>query len=160
MKYCFLFLALLTVQASFSQSELETLPEFNIFTLEGESFNQDDIKTGSSSYFIYYDPSCGHCVRAFKVLNLKSEQLKNADVQIYTVSAGTDYQTLTFFEEIAPRLKTLDNLHILKDRDYAFADIFFVGLFPSGYLYDEENKLVKTYEGEAEAVLFLNDLPE
>ncbi|NEV94515.1 redoxin domain-containing protein [Psychroflexus sp. YR1-1] len=160
MRYCFLFLAMMTVQSSFAQSELETLPEFNIFTLEGETFTQDDIKKDSPSYFIYYDPSCGHCVRAFKVLNLKAEQLKNADVHIYAVSAGANQQTLKFFEEIAPQLKDLENLHLLKDKNYAFADIFFVGLFPSGYLYDEDNKLIKTYEGEAEAVLFLNDLPE
>ncbi|MBZ9627132.1 redoxin domain-containing protein [Psychroflexus sp. CAK57W] len=160
MKYIILIFSLFIAQEQMAQSDIETLPEFTIYTLEGESFTQDNIKKDSPSYFIYYDPSCGHCVRAFKRLNLKSEQLKKADVQIYTVSAGTKQQTLRFFEEIAPRLKTLENLHILKDRDYALADIFFVRLFPSGYLYDKENKLIKSYEGEAEAVLFLNDLPE
>lgn len=160
MKYIILFFSLLIAQDFVGQNELETLPEFDIVTLEGESFSQDNIKKDSQSFFIYFDPTCGHCIQAFKLLNVKSEQLKNANVQIYTVSGSTTEQTRNFFKDIAPRLKSLDNLHFLKDLDYAFADAFQVGSFPSGYLYDKENKLVKTYEGTIETILFLNDLPE
>lgn len=160
MKYIILFFSLLVAQEHIAQNKLEILPEFDIVTLEGESFSQNNIKKDSQSFFMYYDPSCGHCIQAFKLLNLKSDQLKEADVQIYTVSGSTSEQTQKFFEEIAPKLKNLDNLHILKDKDYAFADAFQVGMFPSGYLYDKENKLMTTYEGTSETLLFLNDLHE
>lgn len=158
MKYIILFFSLFFAQEQFAQ--LETLPEFNIVTLGGETFSQDDIKKDSNTFLIYFDPTCSHCKSAFKLLNLKSEQLKKANVQIYAVSGNTEQLTREFFKDIAPRLQNLDNLHRLIDLDYAFADAFQVGLFPSGYLYDEENNLIKTYEGVAETTLFLNDLPE
>jgi peroxiredoxin len=159
MKYILLFISLAFTQVHIAQTYPETLPEFEIFSLNGETFNQDQVKKGGYSYFIYYNPTCGHCVKAFKLLNLKSNQIKDTAVEIYTISANTVDLTEQFFEDNAPRLRELDNVHILRDDDYHFADTFGVGPFPSAYLYDEDFKLVKVLEGTAEVVLFINDLP-
>jgi hypothetical protein len=91
-------------------------------------------------------------------LNLKSEQIKNAKVKLYPVSANTEEETNKFFEQYAPNIQSLTNTQILRDDDNKFADAFFVGPFPTSYLYDKDNKLVKVFEGSDDVVLFLNEL--
>ena len=159
MKYLLLIICLAFTQIHMAQTYPETLPEFEIFSLNGKTFDQDQVKKGSYSYFVYYNPTCGHCVNAFKLLNLKSDQIKDAEVEIYTISANTVEQTQQFFENQAPLLKDLKNIHILRDEDYRFADIFGVGPFPTAFLYDDSQNLVKVMEGTSQVVLFMNDLP-
>jgi peroxiredoxin len=158
MKPIILFLSLIITQVSFAQDYPETLPEFEIFTLDGNTFNQNDIKKDTYSYFVYFDPTCGHCKTAFKLLNLKSEQIKNADIQVYPVSSNTKEETTMFFEKYAPNIQNLNNTQILIDDDYEFVDTFLVGIFPTAYLYDKDNKLVKVFKGSAQVVLFINEI--
>jgi len=91
-------------------------------------------------------------------LNFKSEQIKKADVKLYPVSANTEEETNKFFKQYAPNIQNLTNTKILLDDDYKFADAFFVGPFPTSFLYDKDNKLVKVFEGGDDVVLFLNEL--
>ena len=158
MKPIILFLSLIITQVSFAQDYPELLPEFEIFTLEGNTFNQNDIEKDTYNYFVYFNPTCGHCKTAFKLLNLKSEQIKNAKVQLYPVSSNTEEETIEFFKQYAPNIQNLTNTKILLDDDYKFADAFFVGPFPTSFLYDKDNKLVKVFEGSDAVVLFLNEL--
>lgn len=158
MKYCFLFLAFITIQTSFGQDYPENIPDFEIWTLEGDKFTQEQVEKNSYTYFIYFSPTCGHCQDAFKFLNLKADQLESADVQVYPVSSNTEKETLKFFSAYASKIQNLENIHILRDIDFKFAEIFDVVSFPTSYLYDQDGKLVKVFEGASEAVLFLNEL--
>jgi thiol-disulfide isomerase/thioredoxin len=158
MKYIILFLSLIITQAGFAQDYPESLPDFKIFTLEGNTFNQNDIEKDTYTYFVYFNPTCGHCRTAFKLLNFKSEQIKKAKVKLYPVSANTEEETNKFFKQYAPNIQNLANTKILIDDDYTFADAFSVGPFPTSFLYDKNNKLVKVFEGGEDVVLFLNEL--
>jgi thiol-disulfide isomerase/thioredoxin len=158
MKYIILFLSLIITQISFAQDYPESLPDFKIFTLEGNAFNQNNIEKDTYTYFVYFNPTCGHCKTAFKLLNLKSEQIKKTKVKLYPVSANTKEETNKFFKQYAPNIQSLTNTQILRDDDYKFADAFSVGPFPTSFLYDKNNKLVKVFEGGDDVVLFLNEL--
>ena len=158
MKYFFLFVSFIAVQTSFAQNYPEKLPAFEILTLDGETFSQEDIEKNTYNFFVYFNPTCGHCVDAFTFLNLKAEQIKNAEVHVYPVSSNTEELTLKFFEKHAPKIKDLKNLHVLKDVDYKFADTFDVGAFPASYLYDQDNNLVKVFEGASEVLFFLKEI--
>lgn len=158
MKYCFLFFAFLTIQISFSQAYPEQLPDFEISTLEGEIFTQEQVQKNTNVCFIYFSPTCGHCKDAFKFLNLKANQIENANVQVYPVSSNTQEETIKFFNTYAPKIHHLKNIHILKDDNFKFADIFDVGLFPTCYLYDQDRNLVKVFEGPSEILFFLNEV--
>jgi peroxiredoxin len=158
MKNILLVFSLFITQSYIAQSHPERLVDFELYELNGETFSKENIKENSFNYFIYYNPTCGHCVDTFKVLNLKSDQIKKADVQIYTISANTEQLTRSFFEQHAPKLQNLVNVEILRDEDYKFADAFNVGPFPTAFLYNKNNKLIKVYEGTSEVVLFLNEI--
>jgi len=154
----FIVLSLLITQASIAQNYPETLPEFKIFALNGDEFNNEKLAKNTYSYFIYFNPECGHCRTAFKKLNTKAEALKNANVKLYPVSANTQEKTEQFFEKYAPKMVDLKNMIVLRDDDYKFADVLFVSGYPTSYLYDQNYKLVKVYNGADEVLGFLEEL--
>lgn len=158
MKYCFLFLAFITIQTSFGQDYPKNLPDFDVLTLDGDKFSKEQVQKESYTYFIYFSPTCGHCQDAFKFLNLKADQIKTADVQIYPVSSNTERETTKFFNTYASKIQNFDNIHILRDIDFKFAETFDVASFPTSYLYDQDNNLVKVFEGASEVLLFLKEL--
>ena len=158
MKYIIIFLSLFIAQVSSAQDYPETLPDFKVFTLEDDFFSKDDLIKDKYTLFIYFNPDCGHCQTTFKTLNIKAEQIKDADVVLYPISTSTVQKTIDFFDLYSPNIEALDNIEILRDDDFKFADAFFVGGYPTSYLYDKNNKLVKVYNGSAEVILFLNDL--
>jgi len=158
MKYCFLFLALLSFQINFAQDFPSTLPDFEVFTLEEEPFTQDQVKKNTYIYLIYFSPTCGHCQDAFKFLNLRAEKIGKAEVQLYPVSSNTTKETLKFFDIYAPKIQNLSNVHILRDNDFKFAEKFGVAFFPTSFLYDQDGELVKVYEEASEILFFLNEL--
>lgn len=160
MKYYYLFLAFMTIQISFGQDYPENLPDFEVLTLEGDKFSKEQVQKDSYTYFIYFSPTCRHCQDAFKFLNLKADQIEDADVQIYPVSSNTEKETLKFFNTYASKIQHLKNIYILRDIDFKFAEKFDVASFPTSYLYDQDHNLVKVFEGSSQVLFFLNDLPE
>lgn len=158
MKYTIFVLSLLIAQVALAQDYPEKLPDFEIFSINGDTFTNDDVQNENSSLFIYFNPECSHCKTTFEALDLRSEKIKDADVTIYPVSANTSEKTEIFFQEVAPQLYALNNIKVLRDDDFKFADLFFVGGYPTSYLYDKNKKLVKVYNGTTETVSFLDDL--
>ncbi|NBC58200.1 MAG: redoxin domain-containing protein [Bacteroidetes bacterium] len=158
MKNLILFIALISTCAIIAQDYPQSLPEFEIWNQNNEKFSQDDVSTESYSYFVYFNPTCGHCQTAFKTLNLHVDKLKNARVKLYPVSTKNQKETLEFFKGFAPKLLDLNNIQILLEDDYKFADVFFVGSYPTAYLYDKQQKLVKVYNGEGEIMAFLDEI--
>jgi thiol-disulfide isomerase/thioredoxin len=157
MKYFLLILGLFVFENNHAQGYPETLPEFEVYTLEDEVFSKKDILKDTYAHFVYFSPTCGHCMDAFKVINLKASQIEDADVQLYLISANTSELTRDFFKLYAPKIQNLSNIHILKDVDYKFAELFDVAAFPTSFLY-KENNLVKVFEGASEALLFLDEV--
>lgn len=141
-----------------AQDYPKTLPNFEIFTQDNQVFSQDDVDNETYSYFVYFNPDCGHCQTAFKTLNLKVDSLRDIDVKLYPVSAKNERKTLAFFDNYAPKLMKLKNMQILLDDNFNFADTFFVGAYPTSYLYDKNQKLVKVFNGADEIMEFLDEV--
>ncbi|WP_019037510.1 TlpA family protein disulfide reductase [Psychroflexus tropicus] len=158
MRYCFLLITFLSFQINLAQEYPETLPDFNLITLEEDAFTREEVKENDYSYFIYFSPTCGHCIDAFKFLNLKATQVEKANVQVYPVSTNTKELTLNFFDKHASKIFDLENVFVTRDEGFRFADLMNVVSFPTSFLYDSNGKLIKAYEGEAEILLFLNDI--
>jgi peroxiredoxin len=158
MKYIILIGSILFSAFMTAQDYPKVIPDFEIFTIEGQSFTSKDVQNENYSFFIYFNPECGHCKTAFEALNLKVEDLKKANVTLYPVSANTKEKTTTFFEELAPEIYDLRQTNVLIDDNFKFADKFFVGGYPTSYLYDKNKKLIKVYNGTTETVSFMEDL--
>lgn len=158
MKYIIIVFSIILSQITSAQDYPETVPDFKIFTLKDDGFTNEDLQNKNYSLFVYFNPGCSHCKTTFEALELKSDEIKNADVTLYPVSANTSEKTIIFFKDLAPELFALENIKVLKDDDFKFADLFFVGGYPTSYLYDKNKKLVKVYNGTTETVSFLEDL--
>lgn len=158
MKNLILLVGLTLAQFIFAQDYPKSLPDFKINTIENNSFNQGNVTSETYSYFVYFNPNCGHCKTAFKTLNLKVDKLKNKNFKLYAVSVKDSKETKKFFDNYAPKLLELNNLNILLDDDYKFADAFFVGGYPTSYLYNKNHKLVKVFNGADHIMDFLDEL--
>ncbi len=158
MKKITLLIALISTSIFFAQDYPKSIPDFEILSQSNEKFSQEDISTDTYSYFVYFNPTCSHCKTAFKTLNLHVADLKNAEFKLYPVSAKNDKKTQEFFQDYAPKLLALNNMQILLDDNYKFADAFFVGGYPTAYLYNKQQKLVKVYNGENEIMKFLDEI--
>ncbi|QTY28108.1 peroxiredoxin [Flavobacterium sp. CS20] len=158
MKKIILLIALTSTSVIFAQDYPKSLPDFEISNQNNETFTQDDVSQDSYAYFIYFNPTCGHCKTAFKTLNLHVEDLKNTKFKLYPVSAKNDKDTHAFFENYAPKLLALNNVQILLDDNYKFADTFFVKGYPTAFLYDKNQKLVKVYNGESKIMGFMDEI--
>jgi len=158
MKTIYFLLAVISLQFTFAQGYPETLPDFEVYTLEDEAFTKEDLQSNTFIHFIYFSPTCGHCQDAFKFLNLKADQIQSAEVQLYLISANTTQLTNEFFDLYAPKIKELGNIHMLKDKDYKFAELFDVVAFPTSFLYRDDHSLVDVFEGASEATLFLKEV--
>lgn len=153
-----IFIAVFSTSVIYAQDYPKTLPNFEIFTQNSEVFSQDDVSIERYSYFVYFNPTCGHCQTAFKTLNLHAGDLKSVEFTLYPVSTQNNKETKAFFKDYAPKLLSLDNMQILLDDNYKFADAFFVGGYPTAYLYDKQQKLVNVYNGEDEIMAFLDEI--
>ncbi len=128
------------------------MPEFSIFAEDGSVFTDKDLAKNKDIVFIYFNPTCGHCKTAFKTLNINHKILDIKKLKIYPVSAGTVEETTVFFKELAPNLLKLDNMEVIYDEDYRFADAFSVGVFPHSFLYDKKGKLIDSFPGEQKII--------
>lgn len=160
MKKIILLTTLITASVTFAQDYPKSLPDFKIQDLEKQSFNQNNVTADTFSYFIYFNPTCGHCQTAFKTLNLHVDKLKdkNSAFKLYPVSAKDAKDTKAFFKNYAPNLLSLDNMQVLLDDNNKFADTFFVGGYPTSYLYDKNQKLVKVINGADNILSFLEEI--
>lgn len=158
MKNLLLLSFIVFTQIGLAQDYPKTLPEFKIFTTDNQAFSQDEVNQKNYAYFVYFNPECSHCQIAFKTLNLNVDRLKDIDVKLYPVSANSKAKTMAFFENYGPKLMTLKNMQILLDDNYNFADAFFVGAYPTSYLYDENLKLVKVFNGAGDIMGFLDEI--
>lgn len=151
-KLIYLILSIFLFQPLTAQEKAEVIPNFSIFSEDGSVFTDKDLVKDKNLVFIYFNPSCGHCKTAFKTLNTNYQNMIIEDVYIYPVSAGTVAETKAFFKDLAPNLISLENIEIIYDEDYRFADAFFVGGFPQTFLYNQDRKLIDSYPGEAKVL--------
>ncbi len=158
MKYLVLICSFLISYSIVAQDYPKSIPDFEIFTINGESFTNNQVKKEIYTFFVYFNPECSHCRTAFKKLELKAKQIKETDVLIYAVSANTEEKTKSFFKEYSPNLVALKNIKILRDDDFKFADTFFVGGYPTSYLYDKNQNLVSVFDGAGEITDFLDKI--
>ncbi len=118
------------------------LPDFVMTTLQGETLRTKSLQ--GKNILIFYNPDCDHCQRQAQSIRKKMDAFSNWT--IYFIAASGDTQSRTF--------ATTYDLHEQKNVVFATAGIpeviremGSIGT-PSIFIYSDEGKLVKQFDGE------------
>ncbi len=144
-----LFLVVLTLIMSFSpkkntaSSFPSDLPYFSLRTLEGRLFNRDSIPSNVKTIWVYYSTECEFSKKQahFFQKEINSIDSKN---KFFFVSFEERDSIIKFQNEFQ---LTQSNVTFLEDYRLTFADKFNLKTYPSILVYDENKKLLQTFEG-------------
>ena len=134
-------LLLLLISADVSvQAQAETIPEFNFFELNENSFTNKNLASGKMLFFVYFDATCDHCQHAISYISQHIEEFSKAAV--YLVTLDSKEKITQFMSKYGPNLKNKKNVTILQDRKYEFLPKFKPVKYPSLFLYSAQKKLL------------------
>lgn len=152
-----LFVSLLINFNLSAQEKPQSLPKFAIQDADGNAFSEKDLAHNKYIVFVYFNPTCPHCQRAFKTLNENVAKLDN-NMVVYGVTVGDKGNSLFFMKKYAPVLNEQSNFKILMEKDRAFATVFGVERYPSIYLYSPDKKLLSFEQDEKKTLSFLEKI--
>jgi len=142
MKYIFKTLVLLLlVSATVSaQGPAKTIPEFNFFKLNKNSFTNKDLAPGKMLFFVFFDADCDHCQQAVQYLDKHYQDFKKAAIYLITLDS---LETINrFMAKYGSGLKDKKNVTLLQDPQYEFMRKFRPRKYPSMFLYSAKKELI------------------
>ena len=104
----------------------------------------DNFKLNTPSVFIAFHPECEHCQYEAKSLNERHNDLKKAQIIMFT--SAKDSLVQVFAHSFG--LDTIDNIKVISDEKNEMRTAFGVKAIPTIFIYDAKRKLVKQYNGE------------
>ena len=104
----------------------------------------DSFKLNTPSVFIAFHPECEHCQYEAKSLNERHNDLKKAQIIMFT--SAKDSLVQVFAHSFG--LDTIDNIKVISDEKNEMRTAFGVKGIPTIFIYDAKGKLVKQYNGE------------
>ncbi|MCI2230031.1 peroxiredoxin family protein [Polaribacter sp. MSW13] len=138
--------------------QLQTIPKFELKTLENISFSNADLKQNTSTIFIYFNSDCDFCHHEAESISQNLEKFKN--VQFIFVSFE-ETEAIKKFAELY-KLNNQENIVFLEDKKGDFSIQFNANSIPYILIYNQKNELVKKHKGQLNAngilrALYQND---
>jgi thiol-disulfide isomerase/thioredoxin len=121
-----------------------TLPKLEFYNLDSTKFQNTVLKENFNHIFIHFNTECEHCQAEAQLIHENINAFKNA--QIVMVTPNTPKEILAFTKQYG--IAQHPEILVLWDKDYRFVDWFGSSPFPSVYIYNRKQKLVKEYHGE------------
>ncbi|WP_159948207.1 TlpA family protein disulfide reductase [Polaribacter septentrionalilitoris] len=138
--------------------QLQTIPKFELKTLENFTFTNSDLKQNTSTIFIYFNSDCDFCHHEAKSISQNLNKFKN--VQFVFVSFEQT-EAIKKFAELH-KLNNQENIIFLEDKKGDFSIQFNANSIPYILIYNQKNELVKKHKGQLNAngilrALYQND---
>lgn len=130
--------------SSVEKMEKEGVPNFTAKTLEGASFDLEQMK-GKVIILNFWASWCGPCVEEVPSL-IKLVKEYKGDIQLIAVSGDSNENDIHVFLKSFPELKGA-NIKIVYDQDRSLMKMFDVARLPESLILNPEQKLVKKLVG-------------
>jgi thiol-disulfide isomerase/thioredoxin len=122
------------------------LPQFSILKPDSVTwFTKDDLKRGRKSMIMLFSPDCDHCKKQTDIIVDNIDRLK--DLEIVMTTFQPIEKMRRFYEKY--ELSKYPNIHVGRDVRYFFGPFYRFRYSPFLAIYDENEKLIKVYEGGA-----------
>lgn len=125
-------------------TQKQMLPDFTFHSLDGSVINRAHFTDGEPVCLIYLDPDCGFCAEEVKDIVEHIEDFGRASILL--VSHVDTARLRQFADEF--QLEAHPQIVLLHDRNYRFVDWFGRAVAPSVYIYDQDHRLVREYQGQ------------
>jgi len=126
---------------------IKELPHFILLSLDSSHIiNSDQIPTGRPCVFFYFDPECEHCQKVTRGIIQHQRELKN--VRLYFLSNAEFKEIDSFYRYF--HLNSLPDVFVGTDYQFSFFNAFLPSSIPYLAVYNNQKKLAKIYNGEAD----------
>ncbi|QMU64571.1 MAG: redoxin domain-containing protein [Flavobacteriaceae bacterium] len=127
--------------------QIQTIPKFELKTLENISFTNSNLQTNISTIFIYFNSECDFCHHEAESISQNKNKFKK--VQFIFVSTE-NIDTIKQFSE-KHKLNNQSNITFLYDSDYHFTNKFDAQSIPYILIYNKNKELIKKHNGQINA---------
>ncbi|MCB9426651.1 MAG: redoxin domain-containing protein [Flavobacteriales bacterium] len=123
--------------------KIESIPEFNLYTLKDSLYTQQQIPQGLNTVFVYYNSECEYCNAEAEKIEENLSSFKNT--QFIFVS----FEKTDVIRNFALKydLLNLTNVYFLRDKKLEFSNFFGAQSIPYLLVYSTDGKLVKRHNG-------------
>jgi peroxiredoxin len=135
-------------------ANIKTIPDFTYQNLEGESFSNKNLKTDTSTLFIYFNSECEYCNEEAQMIQESVD--KFAAHQLVFVSFEKPEKINSFAKK--HKLLNYDNIHFVCDSKVTFATAFDVQSLPCLVLYDKNQQLIEKIKGQTKVETLVKKL--
>ena len=158
MKYIFktLVLLLLALAKVSAQGPAKTIPEFNFFKLNKNSFTNKDLAPGKMLFFVFFDTDCDHCQHGMQYISQHYQEFKKT--ALYLITLDSQEKIASFMSKYGTNLKAKNNVTILQDPKYEFMRKFRPIKYPSIFLYSAKKELIMYDDNEQNLSRFLQQI--
>jgi len=133
-----------TKQKSEIAKKLQTIPDFELKTLDNVSFSNANLKQNTFTIFIYFNSECDFCQHEAE--NISQNLNKFKTVQFVFVSTE-DIEIIKQFSK-KYSLNNKSNITFLYDSNFLFTSQFNANSIPYILIYDKKNNLIKKHKGQ------------
>lgn len=130
----------------------EILPVFNFITLQGEWYNLHNRKSDHLSVIIYFNSDCHHCIYEIESIINHIDSFKNTSIILVS---DQPFEKLRQFSS-QYKLGDYSRIKLLYTNCHDFISAFGTATVPTTYIYDENNRLLRLFKGEAGVEAILN----
>lgn len=127
--------------------QIQTIPEFELQTLDSIPFTNANLKLNVNTIFIYFNSECDFCQHEAKSISDNLNEFKT--VQFVFISIE-DIDIIKQFS-IKYKLNNKPNITFLYDNSSAFTTQFGAQSIPYILIYDSNQKLIKKHKGQLNA---------
>jgi peroxiredoxin len=127
--------------------QLQTIPKFELKTLDNVSFTNENLKPNLNTIFIYFNSDCDYCHHEAKSISQNLKKFKN--VQFVFVS----YEEITVIKEFSElyKLNNQKKITFLEDNKGEFSIQFNANSIPYILIYNKKKELIKKHNGQLNA---------
>ncbi len=136
-------------------NDINTMPKFSFITIDNSIFSNNNLKSTSSTVFIYFSSECDFCQYEAQSIKNSIEDFKN--VQLIFVSSEPVNKIRQFVDQ--HELNNYQNIIFLHDHLSVFSNQFKARSIPYVLVYNENQRLIKAHKGQLNAkgiLKFLN----
>ncbi len=130
------------------------LPNFEFYHLDGKKFSSKTLNSNLSHLIIHFNTECEHCQAEAQLIHQNIKAFKNA--QIVMVAPNPPKEISAFTKQYG--IYQHPEIMVLWDKDDHFVDWFGSSPFPSVFIYNKEQHLVKEYHGEVKIEVIIKYL--
>lgn len=123
------------------------LPAFSAINFEDETVQSESIASARPVILTYFNTGCDFCQAEISSIRKHKKLHQKAD--IYLISDESKAGLKQFAKDF--KLDSLQAIQVLHDSNKQVKELFGITGVPTSFVYNNENKLVKSFKGETKA---------